>query len=482
MARVSRARRAELQRQAHQIRSSGQRARWDVERIATAIHTEVPDILPLEAWRLAYGWSRAQAIAGISALYEADQLATPPLNSSMLCRWEHGNITPQGEYALMLSRLYQVPLAQLGLEPATAALAGPQDPRRPFLQTAAALTNGHFMTAENRTIALEALRESIQLALEVDGPAGGPLVREHLETAIGYYAANFSAFAPALLAVEVHRTRALVGAMLRQPQSDAVRTELRKLAGWLSALVGNLAFVLGDHTGAQIHLGTAARLGTTVGDSHLICWSLGAQAMTANAQQKFPEALDLSRQALEYADTPLRRAHILAWGQLRSLANLGAQHRSDALRVMAAAQDEMAADPHGEQPGRFGFDHAELQLHLAEVSLQFGDHNQGRTHAEVSRAGKTAGSPGWAAATLALARAEAARRNLSDAVALASEVLDTVPANAIRETSRARLRSLERDLFQHPDPGRESHAFCERLRGLPALVPVGRISDEPNGL
>jgi len=36
--------------------------------------------------------------------------------------------------------------------------------------------------------------------------------------------------------------------------------------------------------------------------------------MTANAQHRYPEALGLARQALEYADTPLRRAHLLAWG------------------------------------------------------------------------------------------------------------------------------------------------------------------------
>jgi hypothetical protein len=38
--------------------------------------------------------------------------------------------------------------------------------------------------------------------------------------------------------------------------------QLRLLAGWLSALVGNLAFRLGDSPAAAIHFSTAARLGT----------------------------------------------------------------------------------------------------------------------------------------------------------------------------------------------------------------------------
>jgi hypothetical protein len=88
MARISRARRAELQRQAQDIRRAGQRGRWSVERIAAAIQVELPELLPLEAWRLAFGWSRRQVIDGIQALYVGDGLAPPAVNTSMLCRWE----------------------------------------------------------------------------------------------------------------------------------------------------------------------------------------------------------------------------------------------------------------------------------------------------------------------------------------------------------------------------------------------------------
>ena len=46
----------------------------------------------------------------------------------------------------------------------------------------------------------------------------------------------------------------------------------------------------------------------------------------------------------------------------------------------------MTADPDGAQPGRFGFDHAELHLHIAEASLLLGIPGQAREHAEASRA------------------------------------------------------------------------------------------------
>ena len=283
------------------------------------------------------------------------------------------------------------------------------------------------MTAGNDA-PLAALRESIELALEVEGPAGGALARQHLAEAICYYALRYSAFAPGYLAVEVHRTRSLVGTMLRQPQDEASRTELRLHAGWLSALVGNLAFHLADYPAAAIHFGTAARLGTAVGHHHLICWSLGAQSMTAYTQRRHPEALDLARQAGEYADTPLRRAQILAWGELRSLAAFGDARRREAERVMAQAQDQMAADPHGEAPGRFGFDTAELHLHLAETSLLLGDHSQ--------------------------ARGEVARGRYSDATALAYDVLVYHRgARPARDPPRAAPRPRSRP--RHQPQGRQ---------------------------
>jgi tetratricopeptide (TPR) repeat protein len=481
MARIGRARRAELQRRAQQIRRAGQRAGWNTDRITASIRSELPDVLPLEAWRLAFGWSRPQAITEIIALYGADSLAAPPLNSSMLCRWEHGEFPPGPEYGQMLCRLYRADPAQLGL-PANAVLMAVPDraTEYPRLQGTIA-ANGYRMTAEDDAATLAALRESIQLALEAEGPVGGPLVTGQLEAAVSYYSLNYSAFPPGLLATEVHRTRALAGAMLREDQPDDARTELRRLAGWLSALVGNTAFHLADYPAAQIHFATAARLGTSTGDSHLICWALGAQALTGYTLRRYAEALDLARQALDYAGTPLRRAQILAWSQLRSLALLGTQYRSDAARVIAAAQEEMAADPDGEQPGRFGFDLAELHLHIAEATLLLGDHARARTHAQASRDEVRPGRPAWAAATLTLARGEAARRHVSDAAALALDVLDTIPPPALRETSRVRLRALDHEFFTTGDPGTEARDLRERLRALPVLVPAGRISVEPNG-
>ncbi|WP_283133938.1 XRE family transcriptional regulator [Rhizohabitans arisaemae] len=478
-------RRAELTRRGQEIRRQGQRQRWSVQRIAEAIVQELPQVLPLEAWRWALGWSRAQTITEIADYYTRTRIGTSLLNASMLCKWEHGDITPGYDYTAALCAVYQADPVRLGLRNTTllshvidgrAYRDGRGFPRWTY-------TDGDAMTVDHNSgaAALAAIRDSIALALEVEGPAGGPLALENLASAVAYYDRNYSMFPPGLLAVEVHRTRMLVGGMLKRDQSDTARTELRCLAGWLSALVGNLAFHLADYPAAAIHFATAARLGTAAGDGDLICWSLGAHAMTAYTSDRPIEALELAQQAYEYAGTPLRRAQILAWGRLRSLAHMGEGYRSDAAVVMVAAQRELEADPDGDRPGRFGFDLAELQLHLAEANLQFGDHTAAGLHAGASRHSLPVGRPGWAAATLVLARAEAARGRLSDAAALGLEVLDVIPAPALRETSRVRLRDLDRDLSAAGSPGAEAQDLRERTRALPTLIPVGRISDEPNG-
>lgn len=325
--------------------------------------------------------------------------------------------------------------------------------------------------------ALTAVADSVQLQREIEGPAGGPATRDQVHQAIDYYAGHYALYTPAALAGEIHRCRQMVVDMLTHPQHDTSRTELRRLAGWLSAQLGDLAFTCSDYAGAHIHLGTGARLGTSIGENRLAAWSLGAQSMVAFFGDRPADALDLAHQAREYADTPLRHAQITAWCELRALAVLG--RRSDAEHTAAQAQHHMdAAD---DEPGRFGFDRAELHQHLAESALCLGNIPSTRRHAETAISLKTIGSGGWAAATVILARAHAAENNPADATALASTVLDTVPPAHLRETTRRRLAALDTDLHAERSPAATSHHLRERLRALPAHTPAARTSSEPNG-
>jgi hypothetical protein len=479
---ITRARRKELARQARLIRVQGQRARWPVDRIATEIQGQLPDVLPLEAWRWAYGWTRAGAIEGIIGLYRADGLAPPAVNTAMLCRWEHGAFPPGPEYVIVLCRLYDATPDQLGLpnwarHPISLHRGGygarqgrPGPPR-----------NGVLMAAGDETT-LEALRESVELALEVEGPAGGSQTRDNLAAALAHYDLRYSAYHPAVLAREVHQCRALVNGMLRESQSDASRRELRRIAGWLSALLGNLAFHLADEDAADVHLSTATRIGADIGDQWLTCWTTGARSMIAYQQDRYTEAVGLAQQAQGQADTPLRQAQMLAWGVLRPTAALGEQHRAEVARLTGQALDFMDAAPETELPGRFGFDRAELEHHLAEAALLAGNPVEAARFATQSLQHIPHGRPGWAAATIVLARAETARGRHGDAAALAVEVLDTIPPAGLRSTTRHRLMTLQTALRSTGiAPSQEVTELHARLEVLPPLAPVGPMSSEPNG-
>lgn len=479
MGKVSRFRRAQIQRRAQQLRQQGQIAGWSVERIVAHMRQELPDVRPLEAWRLSYGWSRPQVIASLAALYRQAGLAMPAVSSSMLCRWEHGQAQPGPEYGEALCRLYQARSDQLGLGTRVRGMGSHGDRmfgglatfREPPGRDPHVLGNDGNIGAG----ALSAVRESVQFALEVEGPGGGPLARDQLDQAVQYFALRYSAFPPSMLAAEVHRCRAVVNAMLGHPQSPGARTELRRLGGWLSALLGNLALHRGDYSAANIHLGTAGGLGADVGHHRLTSWALGARSMLDRYQNKPTSALELARGAVELAGTPLHRAQMIAWAELPALAELG--RHGEARDAISAAQREMDAAPTSGEPGRFGFDPAELELHLAEAELAIGNATAAGVHAQASVAHCSPGRPGWAAATLTLARAEIDSRRPESGAQLALDVLDSIPATMLRETSRQRLGVVDQRLSKLLRPGMVAVDLHERVRTLPSLGPIETSSN-----
>ncbi|MFB9687455.1 hypothetical protein [Amycolatopsis plumensis] len=305
-----------------------------------------------------------------------------------------------------------------------------------------------------------AVSESVELVLEVEGPVGGPLTLAQLDQAVRYYATEYARFPPDRLTAEVRRCRSAVNSMLGHAPPAGRRGELRVLGGWLSALLGNLAHHRGEHTVADIHLRTAVGLATDAGHPRLRAWALWARSMVARRQGNAATALVLARAGSISAQGPLQQAQGLAWAELPSLVALG----HDPSPAIAAAQRAMDAAP-AEEPGRFGFDRAEFHLHLAEALLAAGRPAAALSHATTSRDRKPPGSPGWVAATLALALAEVRRGELEHATGLAALVLDTVPPGRFRDTSRQRLTRCVAELNHH-DPARTAQVLGDRLGWL----------------
>ncbi|CAL9420593.1 helix-turn-helix domain-containing protein [Nocardiopsis dassonvillei] len=417
---VSRATRAQLAREASRIRADQQRHGATIPAITDQITRHLP-ITPLEAWRLAYGWSRRHVVEAICDLYLNDGLAPPGLTTAMLCRWEHGQARPGLDYLHDLARVYGVPTTRLGV-------ALPRQGRGWYGHPIPQPRQEHHMPPEYPE--LTAIADSIALH-------GQDSTGDLAQHALHFYEQRYSDFPPRVLAAEVSRCRALL--------MGSTDTDIQRVLGWMSALLGNLAHHTQDPTGALIHLGTAARVGEHVGDTALTTWALGAQSMVVMAQHRSTQALELAEQAAQVASTPLRSAQINAWCRLRPLAALG---RTDELLAhIAQAQREM--DRAEDVPGRFGFDRAEFELHLAEALLALNP-TRAVEHAQTSAALKRSGSPGWAAAVTVHARALAAQHHGHDAASLGESVLDAVPTGSLRATTRQRLRSLVADLDSVP--------------------------------
>ncbi|MDP9862208.1 MULTISPECIES: hypothetical protein [Streptosporangium] len=454
MGQITRSRRAQIQREAATIRIKGQRDGASLERIVTVMRSTLPELSPLEAWRLALGWSRGQAVTQVADLYLADGLRPPALSEAMLCRFEHGPDRPGPEYAGMLARAYGAGLDQLGLRPRCVCGA---DLGGYGQQTAPLIVPGVEMTAAG----LPAVRESLRLAL-LDNPYGSPAVVELAEAAVEHYALNYSRHVPAHLFDEVHAARGLLGDALAAPVNATIGAELRRAAGWLSALLGNLAFHLADHSGARAHLAVAASFGEHVGDAQLIAWAYGAQSMVARARGDLPAALRHAEASAAHAVGQLGHAQAAGWAMLPTLARLG--RAADTEHALTEATAALAADPAGGAPGRFGFDAAELALHEAEAWLALGRSDRALVRASSSAASCVAYTPGWAAATLVVAQAEAEVQP-GDAAARALDVLERVPAERLRSTARARLDALTAALGSSGGAGVRD--LRERVRALP---------------
>jgi transcriptional regulator with XRE-family HTH domain len=114
MAAMSRVDRNRLARRAHDVRVRCLHHELPPEQIADTIGREIPEMFPLEVWRLANGWSRTEVSSRLDMLYQTDGLAPPRITSAELCRWEHGQRRPSDERIEYLCRLYRTRPDRLG--------------------------------------------------------------------------------------------------------------------------------------------------------------------------------------------------------------------------------------------------------------------------------------------------------------------------------------------------------------------------------
>ncbi|HZV53066.1 MAG TPA: helix-turn-helix transcriptional regulator [Candidatus Dormibacteraeota bacterium] len=103
-----------LEERARQLRLRGQLEGWSRDQVVDEILRQLPGISPLEAHRLAAGWTRLELSQALDALYQADGLMPPGISVSEICRWEHGRYRPTSERQEYLTRLYRTRPDRLG--------------------------------------------------------------------------------------------------------------------------------------------------------------------------------------------------------------------------------------------------------------------------------------------------------------------------------------------------------------------------------
>jgi hypothetical protein len=111
---LSRARRREIERRAKAIALEGQVHGRPPAEVADAIVAELPEVLPLEAYRYARGWTRVDLSQAIDMLYEQDGLRPPGTALELICNWEHGRAKPSPERLDYLCRVYETRPDRLG--------------------------------------------------------------------------------------------------------------------------------------------------------------------------------------------------------------------------------------------------------------------------------------------------------------------------------------------------------------------------------
>ncbi len=307
-----------------------------------------------------------------------------------------------------------------------------------------------------------AVLESVLLTLRVEGPGGGPVTHEQLELAVEHYARVYWGTPTTVLFDQVRRCRQLAGVMLDHPQPAGRLRHLHLVAGWLSALLGNLSFHLGEYAAARAHLGAAGRLGEAAGHHGLIAWVRGAQSMVALYGGRVETALRLAREGQGFAPSPLARAQLASWGEARALARMG--DRRGVLEAIARGSRAIeSAQEHRGLGGVFSFSAGELQQYCGTACLWLDLPKKAKQHVE--QALELRDTPAARAmAFLDLAAAQSQLGYPAEASQIAAEVLE-MPSEYLIDPIVRRASELSSVLEPHRSlaPVRD---FEERLTSL----------------
>jgi transcriptional regulator with XRE-family HTH domain len=317
---------------------------------------------PLRQARTRRGWSLREAARELRlrAAEVGRPLPGPEVLVSMISRWELGRHLPGPFYRWLFSEAYAIPEAALfgvddvkrrqfavvALGAAVDAIVPSTSPRRgpePSRQTRQTLDDRLAVTA----------RESIELSRQVEASELGPTTLEHLEFTVERLGIIFLNTPPDALSEEIgwyrHRATELLGGR----QTLAERRHLYVALGWLTGLLGHLAFDLGDYSTAKTHCLTAMQLAREADHRELGAWIRSLQAMVALYSGWFQEAAAFAWAGEELtADGRVGRVQLpvlaaRAYGRLgdRRGADVAVHRAEEAFERLSSQHDRRAYSP-----------------------------------------------------------------------------------------------------------------------------------------
>jgi tetratricopeptide (TPR) repeat protein len=270
----------------------------------------------------------------------------------MISRWELGRHLPGPFYRWLFSEVYAIPEAALfgvddvkrrqfavvAVGAAVDAIVPSISPRRgpePSRQAR--------QTLDDRLAVMA--RESIELSRQVEASELGPTTLEHLELTVERLGLIFLNTPPDALSEEIGWYRHRAAELLEDRQTLAERRHLYVALGWLTGLLGHLAFDLGDYSTARTHCLTALQLAHEADHRELGAWIRSLQAMVALYSGWFQEAADFAWAGEELtADGRVGRVQLPVLAA-RAYGRLGDRRGADAAVHRAEEAFERLSSP-----------------------------------------------------------------------------------------------------------------------------------------
>jgi transcriptional regulator with XRE-family HTH domain len=286
----------------------------------------------------------------------------PGINAKMVSNWERGIQTPSKENRALLIEYFGRSAEALGLDQLTLDQPTQGCPLAPLVAYAgfaqeppaaddealfgagalAIAGTGEGAATKRRTILKvisgglsslvlgarsAATADSVELTRQVAGSSTATL--EQLNLVVERLGLTYLSTPPAEVFDEAHHYRQIVAQLLEEHPTLARQRELYVVAGWLSALLGDAAFDLGDQLSARIHLNAAWQLAHETDHHALGGWVRGTQSMIALYTGRPREALDLARAGQAFATSSAVANVRLPAHEARAAARLGDRRGTD---------------------------------------------------------------------------------------------------------------------------------------------------------